>query len=220
MSSPRAPPTTRSNVVRLRRRLEQVKKGAALLRKKRESLVAELFARAKPAVDSRRAIEQRALAGYRALLDALASRGAADLTALGWPSREVRVELTPLEVWGLKAVELDHSPSLARSVAARGGPPGHGDVASQTAALEFERLVELLLEVAPKELLMRRLGQALARATRLVNTLEQRVAVSLTRDVAGMRRTLDEREREEHLRLKRVIARRRTAARDSERGVF
>ena len=54
---------------------------------------------------------------------------------------------------------------------------------------------------------MRRLGQALARATRLVNTLEQRVSVGLDRDLARVRRTLEEREREEHLRLKRVVAR-------------
>lgn len=54
---------------------------------------------------------------------------------------------------------------------------------------------------------MRRLGQALARTTRLVNTLEQRVAVRLVSDLADIRRTLNEREREEHLRLKRLIAR-------------
>ncbi len=209
MTAGKRPPATRSNVVRLRRRLEQVNKGAALLRKKRESLVAELFLRARPAVDSRRAIEQRALAAYRALLDAYASRGREELTALGWPTREVEVDLQPLEVWGLRAVDLSKPPALVRSLAARGGVPGPGDAAAHTAAGEFERLTELLLEAAPKELLMRRLGQALSRATRLVNTLEQRVAVGLTSDLHALRRTLDEREREEHLRLKRIVARRK-----------
>ena len=212
MTTRHAPPATRSNVVRLRRRLEQVKKGAALLRKKRESLVAELLARARPAVDSRRAIEERAQAAYRALLGAVASRGAVELTPLGWPSREVRVELMPVEVWGLKAVDLVHAPSLVRSVTARGGPPGPGDVAPHVAAAEFERLVELLLDAAPKELLMRRLGQALSRTSRLVNTLEQRVAVTLGGDLSGMRRTLEEREREEHQRLKHVIDHRRASS--------
>ena len=58
---------------------------------------------------------------------------------------------------------------------------------------------------------MRRLGQALARTTRLVNTLEQRVATRLVADLSSIRQTLDEREREEHLRTKRLISRRRAA---------
>lgn len=209
MSGPRSPAATRSGVVRLRRRLEQVQKGAALLRRKRESLVNELMRRARPAVDDRRAIERQAVMAYRALLAALAAEGRDELRALGWPSRELSVELTPVEAWGLRAADLAQPPALVRSVAARGVAPGAGDAASQVAAERFERLVELLLAAAPKELLMRRLGQALARTSRLVNTLEQRVSVGLGRDLAAMRRTLEEREREEHLRLKRLLASRR-----------
>jgi len=194
---------TRSNLVRLRRRLEQVQRGAALLRHKRESLVAELFERARPAVDSRRAIEERALLAYRALLDALASAGRVDLRALGWPTREVRVELAAHDVSGIRGIELESRPTLVRSFAARGVAAGPNDAPASEAAEQFERLLEQLLDAAPKEMFMRRLGQALAQVTRLVNTLEQRVAVSLERDAAGMQRTLDEREREEHLRLKR-----------------
>jgi vacuolar-type H+-ATPase subunit D/Vma8 len=55
---------------------------------------------------------------------------------------------------------------------------------------------------------MRKVGQALSQTTRLVNTLEQRVVRSLDRDLAAMRGTLDEREREEHLRLKRIVSHR------------
>jgi vacuolar-type H+-ATPase subunit D/Vma8 len=66
-----------------------------------------------------------------------------------------------------------------------------------------------VLDAAPKEHAMRRLGQALAHTTRLVNTLEQRVAVSLAADLAEIRRALSEREREEHLQIKHLIKRRR-----------
>ena len=51
---------------------------------------------------------------------------------------------------------------------------------------------------------MRRLGEALAKTTRLVNTLERRVAVRLSGDLASMQHTLAEREREEHVRIKRL----------------
>ena len=208
MTTTRKSAATRSNLVRMRRRLDQVQRGAALLKKKRESLVAELFERVRPAVDTRRAIEEQTRAAYRVLLNALAANGHDALRALGWPTREVRVELAPRELWGIRGMDLERPPSLVRSLAARGGSAGPGDAAASVAAQEFERLLEQLLAAAPEELFMRRLGQALSHATRLVNTLEQRVEATLHHDLAQMRRTLEEREREEHVRLKRIVSRR------------
>lgn len=199
---------TRSNLVKLRRRLVQVQKGAALLRRKRESLVTELFNRARPAIDGRKHIDEQALKASRSSLTALARHGPDELRALGWPARELNLELEPVEVWGLRAVDLTRPPLVTRSLAARALTPA--DATATIAAEDFERLIELVLEAAPKEFLMRKLGHELSRATRLVNTLEQRIAVTLTSDLSNIRRTLEEREREEHLRLKRLIARRRT----------
>lgn len=203
---------TRSGLVRARRRLDQVQKGAALLKRKRESLVEELFSRAKPAVSTREAIERQARRAWHATWAALAQGGGDALLALGWPTRPVMVDLESLELWGLRAVALNRPPKVVRSLAARGVLPGAADAASQDAAGDFEVLLEQLLEAAPQEHVMRRLGQALARTTRLVNTLEQRVSVQLRRDLSGIRRTLEEREREEHVRLKLLMARRGRAA--------
>lgn len=203
--------TTRSNLVRLRRRLAQVEKGAALLKRKRESLVAELFDRARPAIDSRREIEAQARLAYRALLVASGTHGRDGLRAVGWPPRTLRVELEPVEVWGLRAVDLQQPPRVVRSLSERGAAP---EAAPLAAAVAFERLLELTLDAAPREFLMRRLGHELSRATRLVNTLEQQVEVNLHRQLSFIRRTLEEREREEHLRLKRLIARRKSEGPD------
>jgi vacuolar-type H+-ATPase subunit D/Vma8 len=76
------------------------------------------------------------------------------------------------------------------------------------AAEEFERLAELLLDAATREMLIRRLGEALSQASRQVHTLERRVAPSLLGQMGAVRRTLEEREREEHLRLKHLSRRR------------
>jgi vacuolar-type H+-ATPase subunit D/Vma8 len=122
----------------------------------------------------------------------------------GWPTRTLRVDLEPVEVWGLHAVALTRPPQVVRSLSERGTAPEPGPV---VAARAFERLLELTLDAAPKEFLMRRLGHELSRATRLVNTLEQQVATDLRKQLGFIRRTLEEREREEHLRLKRLVAR-------------
>jgi len=202
-------PATRASLVRSRRRLDQVQKGAALLKRKRESLVDELFARARTAVTSREAIDAQARKAWHSLWHALSAHGRDALTPLGWPTREVEVDLAAIELWGLRVVTLERRPSLVRSITARGVLPGSGDAVSQDAARDFEVLVEQLVDTAPQEHVMRRLGQALARTTRLVNTLEQRVAVRLRADLVEIRRTFDEREREEQGRIKRLIAKRR-----------
>lgn len=203
MTAAARPAATRSSVLRLQRSLAQATRGATLLRKRREALVRVLFEHARPAVDARRGIEERALAAYRALLEALAAEGLGALDALGRPAREVHVDLAVRDDGGVRAVELASRPPVVRSLAARGTAIGPGDAAAVVAAEQFERLVELLLDVAPEDALMRRLGQELSHLTRLVNTLEQRVAPGLARALADVRRTLEEREREEHYRLRR-----------------
>jgi vacuolar-type H+-ATPase subunit D/Vma8 len=204
-------PATRSSLLRCARRLGQVRRGAALLKRKRQSLVAELFARARTVVTSREAIDAQTRRAWRSLWLALSAQGSNRLTPLGWPTREIDVQLSVVELWGMRVAELVDRPTLVRSLAARRVLPGPGEAVSQDAAREFEVLVEQLLDAVPREQVMRRLGQALSRTTRLVNTLEQRVAVRLIADLAEIRRTLNEREREEHLRIKRLIARRQAA---------
>jgi V/A-type H+-transporting ATPase subunit D len=201
---------TRSTLLRLTRRLGQVDKGTALLEKKRDALVGELFARVHPSVDARRRIELQAAVAYRALVDALAACGQADLAALAWPSRELRVQTLPAEPPADETAPDRFAPpaTLVRSPAARAWAPGQADPAAGDAARAFERLLELVLAAAPEESAIRRLGRELAHTVRQVNVLERRVAVDLRRSLVRVRRTLDEREREESSRLRHIVAHR------------
>ncbi len=203
---------TRSGLLALKKRLDQVQKAAGLLRRKRESLVNELFDRARPAIEDRRAIEVQARSAWRALLAASAASGESGLRAAGWPARPVHVELEPVGVWGMHLVELARPPQVVRGPAARASAVGPSEAPSAQAATEVERLIEQVIEAAPRELLMRRLGDELARTTRLVNTLEQRVTGTLSDLLERGRRALEEREREEGLRLKRVAKRLRPSS--------
>jgi vacuolar-type H+-ATPase subunit D/Vma8 len=143
-------------LLRARRRLDRVRKGVDLLHRKREALVRELFHLARPAADARSAIAEGAAHAYEALLEALAVDGGTALRPLGWPARELKVEVRPAQVWGLAVT----------------------------------------------------LGEALSQTSRQVNTLERRVSPGLEHQIATTRRPLDEREREEHLRLRHLLRRR------------
>jgi len=87
--------------------------------------------------------------------------------------------------------------------------PGPSPAAVEAAAA-FEQLSDLLVSAAPREMLLRRLGEALARTSRQVNSLERRLTPELRGQLLAVRRTLDEREREEHVRLG-LLARARRA---------
>ena len=196
--------STRINLIRAQRRLDRVQKGASLLRRKREALVSELFKLARPAADARRQIEEGARRGYERLLGTLAIHGRAGVRALAWPEREVLVEIQAAQVWGVPVASILDRPPLTRTAVARGMAPGPSGPTTASAAAEFERLSELLLDAATREMLIRRLGEALSQTSRQVHTLERRVAPSLLGQMSSVRRTLEEREREEHLRLKHL----------------
>jgi H(+)-transporting ATP synthase subunit D len=192
------------NLLRTARRLGQVTRGVGLLRRKREALVTELFRLARPAADARAQIADVTARAYPLLLASLGIHGHTGLRALAWPRRDLRVEIEPGSTWGIIVSRISKRPPLARTLAARATSPGFTGPAASATAAEFERLADLLLEAAPREMLIRRLGEALAQTSRQVNTLERRLAPALRVSVTHMRRALDEREREERLRLKHL----------------
>ncbi len=193
-------PPTRSALVLGHRRAARFAKGAQLLRRKREALVTELLRLARPVSAARTRIAEQTDAACRVLLRALAAHDRGGLRAMAWPQRELSLEIQAARVWGVTVHELVRRDPVRRTLAARGTFPGTATNAA-LAADEFEVLADLLLDAAPRELVLRRLGAALAQTTRQVNTLEQRVTPALEARLDAIGRALEEREREEHTRL-------------------
>jgi V/A-type H+-transporting ATPase subunit D len=202
---------TRLNLLRSRRRLARVREGADLLRRKREALVRELLREARPAVDDRERIARAAGSAYPMLLDALGAEGGGQVLAAAEPLRRIELATRSGQVWGLTIASVASPPKLERSMEGRGTAPGTTDVATVMAAEAFETFAQLLVEAAPREVLLRRLGRAVAQTSRQVRALERRVEPALTAAVTTMTNLLDEREREEHLRLRHFLRRRRAS---------
>ncbi len=194
--------TTRLDLLRARRRLGRSAKGAALHRRKRERLVTELFRLAHPAEVARSRIGAAAREAYPALVEALAMAGEAGLAVTGWPVPDYPLEVEAGSVWGIATARVLSRRAVPRTIPARGTAPSEAGPATVHAAEAFERLTELLLEAAPQEMLLQRLGLALARTSRQVQTLERRVSPRLVSEIARVRQVLEEREREERLRLR------------------
>jgi H(+)-transporting ATP synthase subunit D len=199
---------TRAELLRARRLLARVEQGARLLRRKREALVRTLVPIARPAAEARRAIAETAAAAYRAELAALSLHGEDVVAATAWPPRTLELELEAQRVWGVTVPVLAELPVFERDLAARATAPSAAGTALFEAANRFELLASQLLHAIPRESQVRVLGTALARTTRQLHTLEQRVAPELSTRASAVAAALDERDREDQQRLRALRTRR------------
>lgn len=198
-------PATVDALLRAGRRLGRVERGMDLLRRKREALARRLLGLSKPLEENRERIERLAARGYDSLLAALSASSQELTESHGWPTRVVDVKLSVDTEWAVSVATVDGHTPLRRDPAQRAAPPASVGPEAVAAADRFEELVELLLDVASEEARAERLGQALARTSRQVETLDRRVAPHLRQAIRGVRRVLDEREREDKMRRRHLL---------------
>ncbi len=79
-------------------------------------------------------------------------------------------------------------------------------------ATSFEGILNLIIAMASNEVRVKRLGDEIRKTTRRVNALEQVVIPALEEQSRFIERTLEEREREDLFRLKRLKRMRETQA--------
>jgi V/A-type H+-transporting ATPase subunit D len=199
---------TRMALLETRARLAVAASGVRLLRGKREVLASELFQLARDAIAGRERLDRALLEAARALVVARAREEHEVLDALAVASgRDVAVEVSQRRVWGVPVAEVS-APSLLRGADARGAAPATWGLTAAEAAARHEAALDVLVQIASRELLLVRLGEEIQETSRRINALEQLVLPRLEQDAARVSRALDERAREDSLRLKRL--RRRT----------
>ena len=119
----------------------------------------------------------------------------------------IRVEREDRTVVGVRVVSV-RPPQIRRQAEQRGSAPVLVAPSVIGAAEGYERFLEQVLRVVALEATVRRLTQEIARTTRQVNALENVVIPALEAEATQIVAVLDEREREEHSRLKRARDRR------------
>ena len=101
-----------------------------------------------------------------------------------------------------------HHEQVRRGPGTRAWAPTLASTLLDAAALAYEEQLEWLLDLCAVELSVRRLAGEIARTTKQVNGLENIVLPRLHEEARRIVLTLDEREREEHARLRRARTRR------------
>jgi V/A-type H+-transporting ATPase subunit D len=191
-----------------RRRAVFVAQGRDLLKDKRTALVREFRHHQTELLDGLEQLRNLAVQARQRLdlatavcgPEALASGALAAATGIG-------ADLRSRTVAGVHVFDLRHDP-VRRTSGTRGWAPSLVSAHLDTVALAYEEQLEWLLDLCAVELSVRRLATEIARTTKQVNALDNIVLPQLHDEARRIALTLDEREREEHARLRRARTRR------------
>ncbi len=194
----------RMNLLNLRSQIATAERGAGILEDKRVALVKELLSIYKDVVSGRYTLRDKMEDAARDLFYALSMEGKEGVISAGFAARrEVSVEVTEKNVWGARFPEIHHE-TMLRGLDARGYAFMTVSSAVDTAAKRFEIFLNTMLMMASTEAYMRRIGSEVKKTARRINAINEIIIPRNKEQVQYIRRTLEEREREDILRLKRL----------------
>lgn len=204
-------PRTRMELLAARNRLELARQGRELLESKRDALLHEFYQEARTVYAAHEELETAAGAARHALEEArvlLGSDvvGAAAAGAVG----EIDVEVRSATIMGV-AVPTVAAKDLVRTPTARGRAPAASGPGLEMAAEAFEHEISVAIKVAALEARARRLAREIRRTSSRVNALRTRVIPELESETRAIAFALEQRERDDRFRLKRVKAQRAVA---------
>ena len=198
---------TRSELINLKRRIALSERGYKILKMKRDGLILEFFKVLADAKDSRGEL----MARYRRAVESMALANTVE-GAIGVKSAALSVKeppsitLSSKNIMGVVVPEIESS-KVKKNLVDRGyGVLGTTSIIDETAT-SFEELVEAIIESAEIETTMKRLLDEIESTKRRVNALEFKVIPELTETRNFIKMRLDEMEREELFRLKKIKAR-------------
>jgi V/A-type H+-transporting ATPase subunit D len=199
---------TRTELLSRKAQIRLAEQGAELLRGKREALVKEFLSELQRFVDTRDALRKELGEAKQSLMRALAVDGPEAVASAGLASkRPIELETKVRNIWGTRIVEVstDYAP---RQPEERGYTSAGASARIEEAGERFEATLELILRIAPLDRKLGKLAEEIRKTSRRVNALEQRLLPSLAEQVQYIRGVLDQREREDVLRLKHLKKRR------------
>ncbi len=196
---------TRMNLLLKRRQIKVAQQGVQLLKTKRDALFSVFRSMIDPLLAREEALDRAMLHATRVLTVALGIDGTEELasTALVTRRKDIRLWMDETKLWGVRVPEIKEV-RLSRSALERGYAPVTISSRIDLTAQQFEKVVELLVLLAPLEIRLKRLGEEIKKTTRRVNALEQKVIPELKAQVKFIRQVLEDREREDKFRLKRL----------------
>jgi V/A-type H+-transporting ATPase subunit D len=198
---------TRSELINLKKKIRLSERGYNILKMKRDGLILEFFKVLEDAKTSRGELQGKYQQASEMIALSNTVEGTIRLKAAAFSVRETpEITLKPKNIMGVVVPEITSTKVKKRLLERGYGLIGTTSVLDETATA-YEDLMESIIRSAEIESTMKKLLDEIESTKRRVNALEFKVIPELTeaRDFIKMR--LDEMEREELFRLKKIKAR-------------
>jgi len=197
---------TRMELLKLRQRVSLAQKGHDLLREKMDALVIEFFEVLKKIGDAKSAALNQLSLAYRALSVCSAVMGTIETRqASREAKRELEIEISTRHIMGIVVPTLEVE-ELKRNALSRGYSLHTTSSVLDDASKEFEKALGLLVKLAELEESANAIARELEGTKRRVNALEYILIPRLKATIKFIEMRLDEMERENFSRLKRIKA--------------
>ncbi len=197
---------TRSEMIELKKKIKLSESGHKLLKMKRDGLIIEMFDILEKAKDVRSELERDYAVAQEKLNIAKSIEGTVMVNSTAFSLVDTpQIELESKNVMGVVVPKIE-STSVKKSVTER----GYGIIGTSSrideAADAYESLVEKIILAAEIETTMKKLLDDIEKTKRRVNALEFKLIPELKEALAFIALRLEEMEREETFRLKKIKA--------------
>lgn len=195
---------TRMELIKKRSQIALAEQGRDLLKQKMEALIQEFFRIMVTFTQSREELEAVSGDAERSLLIAQAVDDPVTLKSASFATkRQLSVDITGKNIMGVP-VPIIQKTSVMLNVMQRGysiiGTSGRIDETAE----KYELAIDIIIRLAETETALRRLGDEIQMNRRRVNALDQIVIPELKQQAKFIRFAIEEREREDIFRLKKV----------------
>jgi len=195
---------TRSELLNLKRKIKLAHSGHKLLKKKRDGLIMEFFDILKNARDLRKELNQKYLEAHEKMLESIALDGIVSVKSVAYALRErPAIELEVKNIMGVK-VPVIKSGAVKKNLMQRGYGLMSTTMRVDEMIKAYENLLENVIVAAEVETTVRKLLKEIESTKRRVNALEFVVIPKLKGQAAFINMRLEEMERENIFRMKKL----------------
>ncbi|MEK6942739.1 MAG: V-type ATP synthase subunit D [Nanoarchaeota archaeon] len=196
---------TRSELLKLKKQIKLAKSGYSLLKKKRDGLILEFFEILKKAKTLRAELVAEYLVAIESINVARAIEGDLKVKSVAMSIKKAPdIKLATKNIMGVKVPKIE-SAVIKKGFMERGYGV-YNSSAIDEAAAAYEKVSEKILLAAEVETSMRKLLNEIEKTKRRVNALEFVVIPHLDKQKAFIQLRLEEMERENVFRMKRIKA--------------
>ncbi|MBU0535363.1 MAG: V-type ATP synthase subunit D [Nanoarchaeota archaeon] len=211
---------TRSELIKLKKKIKLAKSGYNLLKKKRDGLILEFFEILKKAKTLRQELTEEYKVAIERINMARAVEGDITLKSLAMAVTQTpEIHLQTKNIMGVVVPNIE-STGLQKAAIERGYGVYASSALVDDAASAFEKVVEKVILAAEIETSMKKLLNEIEKTKRRVNALEFAVIPQMEQVAAFIRLRLEEMERESIFRLKRIKSRLKGQSRQKKKGMI